>query len=102
MSRPSVGPKWSVFAFATCSVAATIMAFSALGLGGRSAAQDVDPAELVKDIHAIFGEHHARAVHAKGIVLDATFEPTGEARQLSKAAVFAGKAQATVRLSNTT
>jgi catalase len=78
------------------------MAFSALGLGGRSAAQDVDPAELVKDIHAIFGEHHARAVHAKGIVLDATFEPTGEARQLSKAAVFAGKAQATVRLSNTT
>jgi catalase len=88
--------------FATCSVAATIMALSALGLAGRSAAQDVDSAELVKDIHAIFGEHHARAVHAKGVVLDATFEPTEEARQLSKASVFAGKVPAMVRLSDTT
>jgi catalase len=72
------------------TVAATVMIYGVLGLGGRSAAQDVDPAELVKDIHAIFGEHHARAVHAKGVVLDATFEPTDEARQLSKASVFVG------------
>jgi catalase len=70
---------------AICAVAGTIAVLSALGLSGGSAAQDVDPAELVKDIHAIFGEHHARAVHAKGVVLDATFEPTSEARQLSKA-----------------
>jgi catalase len=40
---------------------------------------------LVRDIHAIFGEHHARAVHAKGVVLSATFEPTEQARQLSRA-----------------
>src|SRR5262245_23611460 len=91
-----------VIVFATCSVAATIMALSALGLAGRSAAQDADPAELVTDFHTIFGEHHARAVHAKGVVLDATFEPTEEARQLSKASVFAGKVPATVRLSDTT
>ena len=67
-----------------------------------SAAQDVDPAELVKDIHAIFGEHHERAVHAKGVVLDAGFEPTDAARALSKANVFAGKVRATARLSDTT
>src|SRR5262245_7043820 len=82
--------------------AAGALVLGAFGLTDRSAAQDVDPAELVKDIHAIFGEHHARAVHAKGVVLDATFEPTEAARQLSKAAVFAGKVQAMVRLSDTT
>jgi catalase len=54
----------------------------------------VDPAELVEDIHAIFGEHPARAVQAKGIVLDATFEPTDQADQLRKAALFAGKVKA--------
>ena len=67
-----------------------------------SMAQDVDPAELVRDIHAIFGEHHERAVHAKGVVLDASFEPTDAARRMSKAGVFAGKIPATVRLSDTT
>jgi len=41
-------------------------------------------------------------VHAKGVVLDATFEPTDEARKLSKAAVFASNIKATVRLSDTT
>ena len=86
--------------FAAFAVGA--IALGAVGLGDRSAAQDVDPADLVKDIHAIFGDHHERAVHAKGLVFDATFEPTDEARQLSKAAVFTGKIQATVRLSNTT
>jgi catalase len=86
--------------FGACALGALVL--GVFGLSDRSAAQDVDPAELVKDIHAIFGEHHARAVHAKGVVLDATFEPTDEARQLSKAAVFAGKVQATVRLSDTT
>ena len=85
-----------------CVLAAAFFGFDALAVNWKVAAQDVDPAELVKDIHAIFGEHHARAVHAKGVVLDATFEPTDEARQLSKAAVFAAKVQATVRLSNTT
>jgi len=85
-----------------CALAAILLAAATLSLSGRSFAQDVDPADLVKDIHAIFGDHHARAVHAKGIVLEARFEPTGEARALSKAIVFASKAQALVRLSDTT
>ncbi|MDW6020397.1 catalase family peroxidase [Mesorhizobium sp. BAC0120] len=90
----------SVRLLGACAVGAMVL--GTFGLSDRSVAQDVDPAELVKDIHAIFGEHHARAVHAKGVVLDATFEPTEEARQLSKAAVFAGKVKATIRLSDTT
>jgi catalase len=86
---------------ATCLVG-SIVVLSPLCLIGKTAAQDVDPAELVKDIHAIFGEHHERAVHAKGVVLEATFEPAAEARRMSKAAVFAGNIKATVRLSDTT
>ena len=85
-----------------CAVAGTLVVFATFSSNGRSAGQDVDPAELVKDLHALFGEHHARATHAKGVVLDATFEPTREASQLSKATVFMDRVQATVRLSDTT
>lgn len=85
-----------------CALAGMLSAFAAPVLSSRGIAQDDDPAELVQDIHAIFGEHHARAVHAKGVVLDATFEPTEQARQLSTASVFAGRLEAVVRLSDTT
>ncbi len=86
----------------TCTLAVVLFGLDALVSSGTGMAQGIDPAELVRDLHAIFGEHHARAVHAKGLILNATFEPTEQARQLSKASVFAGKLQATVRLSNTT
>src|SRR5262245_16233779 len=83
-------------------LAASLLGFDALAMNRKTAAQDVDPAELVKDIQAIFGEHHARAVHAKGGGRHACFESAEEARRLSKASVFAGKVPATVRLSDTT
>ena len=83
-------------------LAAALLGLDALVFCGPSAAQDVDPAELVKDIHAIFGDHHDRAVHAKGVILEASFEPTEEARALSKASVFAAKVSAVARLSDTT
>jgi catalase len=86
----------------TWALATMLVGLDGLVAGGTGAAQGVDPAELVKDLHAIFGDHHARAAHAKGIVLSATFESTEQARQLSKASAFTGKLQATVRLSNTT
>src|SRR4051812_4646936 len=73
-----------------------------LPFGMASMAQEVDPADLVKDLHAIFGEHHARAVHTKGLIFEASFEPTAEARKLSKASVFTGKLAAVARLSDTT
>lgn len=86
----------------TCALAVMLLGLETLALSATGVAQGADPAELVSDIHAIFGQHHARAVHAKGVVLDATLEPTEQARQLSRASVFGGKLQATVRLSDNT
>jgi len=79
-----------------------LLGFDATILSGSGLAQGADPAELVKDLHALFGDHHARAVHAKGVLLNATFEPTEQARQLSRANIFAGRVQGAVRLSDST
>jgi hypothetical protein len=38
------------------------------------------PADLVAGLHTAFGVHHARAVHAKGTILQGTFTPAPEAR----------------------
>jgi hypothetical protein len=32
------------------------------------------PAQLVKDFHGAFGDHHARAVHAKGTILEGSLQ----------------------------
>jgi catalase len=50
-----------------------------------------DGAGLVDDLHEVFGKHHARAVHAKGIILEGTFAPAEAARALSKAVVFTSR-----------
>jgi catalase len=60
------------------------------------------PVQLVDSLHSAFGEHHARAVHAKGIVLTGTFMPDPAARTLSKASVFAKPTPVTVRFSDFT
>ena len=46
------------------------------------------PAQLIQDFHAVFGEHHARAVHTKGLILQGTYTPGPEARQLCRAQLF--------------
>ena len=46
------------------------------------------PARLVQDFHAAFGEHHARAVHTKGLILQGTYTPSAEARTLCRAQLF--------------
>ncbi len=43
------------------------------------------PADLVNALHSAFGEHHARAVHAKGIIFEGTFTPSKEAATLTTA-----------------
>lgn len=48
------------------------------------------PADLVEGLHTAFGVHHARAVHAKGVILQGTFTPSPEGRQLTTAPAFAG------------
>jgi catalase len=80
-------------------VAASASSSIALGADGGQ----VSPASLVDALHSAFGTHHARAVHAKGIILDGTFSPTPEARGVSKAILFSGgRIPVTVRFSDFT
>jgi catalase len=61
------------------------------------------PASMVDALHSAFGQHHVRAVHAKGTILQGTFTPTPQARELSQAPVFAsGNVPVTVRFSDFT
>ncbi|MBF5042020.1 catalase family peroxidase [Aggregicoccus sp. 17bor-14] len=60
------------------------------------------PAQLVQDLHAAFGEHHARAVHTKGVILQGTFTPTAEARALCVASLFARPVPIIARFSDFT
>ena len=48
------------------------------------------PLDLVNALHAAFGEHHARAVHTKGVMLEGSFSPAPEAQTLTKAPIFTG------------
>ncbi len=55
--------------------------FAILALTGMPALQArADPAKetplsMVNALHTAFGEHHARAVHTKGVILEGTFTP---------------------------
>jgi catalase len=61
------------------------------------------PPQMVDALRTAFGTHHARAVHAKGVILEGTFTPSAEAKKLSKAALFtAGTMPVTVRFSDFT
>ncbi len=61
------------------------------------------PASMVGAFHTAFGAHHARAVHAKGIILEGMFTPAPEARTIARAALFAeGPIPVTVRFSDFT
>ena len=85
--------------------AALLPLTAVLAVGSPVAAAPADdnlPVQLVDSLHSAFGEHHARAVHAKGIVLTGTFTPDPAARSLSKASVFARPVPVTVRFSDFT
>jgi catalase len=61
------------------------------------------PASMVDAFHTAFGEHHARAVHAKGIMLEGTFTPAPEAKAIARAMLFyEGTIPVTVRFSDFT
>jgi len=48
------------------------------------------PLSMVNALHTAFGDHHARAVHTKGVVLEGTFTPAPEARSIVKTPIFTG------------
>lgn len=61
------------------------------------------PKDLVNAFHTAFGDHHARAVHAKGIILEGQFTPDKDAVSFTKAPIFSGASlPATVRFSDFT
>ncbi len=79
-------------------LATTVHAQTALNEPARDS-----PQQMVDALHSAFGVHHARAVHAKGVLLTGTFTPSVEARQLANAAVFTnGTLQITARFSDFT
>jgi len=51
-----------------------------------SAGQTSSPAQLVDALHSAFGKHPARAVHAKGVILEGDFTPNAHAASLTTAA----------------
>lgn len=70
--------------------AATIDAFASDHDAPEVVVPNQSSLDLVNALHAAFGEHHARAVHTKGVMLEGTFTPAKEARTLTKAPIFAG------------
>jgi hypothetical protein len=55
------------------------------------------PAQLAQGFHGAFGDHHARAVHTTGVILQGRFEPRAEAPQLSMASLFTHRDPVVVR-----
>jgi catalase len=45
---------------------------------------------MVEALHSAFGEHHARAVHTKGVILEGTFTPAPDAKSIVREPIFSG------------
>lgn len=71
----------------------SLLAFTAAlaGLAGSAPAAPVEtPQSMVQALHTAFGEHHARAVHTKGVMLEGSFTPDRGARAIVREPIFAG------------
>ena len=73
-------------------VAVTLAAIQPMLLHAQSApsAPKETPLSMVEALHTAFGNHHARAVHTKGIIIEGTFTPAPEAKTIVKEPIFAG------------
>lgn len=71
---------------ATATAIAALLTAPALA-GGRA---KETPLSMVNALHTAFGDHHARAVHTKGIVFEGTFTPSKQARSIVREPIFAG------------
>jgi catalase len=91
-----------------CAAVAAVLAMLPVPVSGQTADRGTValprqlPSQLVQDLHGAFGNHRARAVHTKGIILQGSFVPSADARTLSKAVVFNGKVPVVVRFSDFT
>ena len=69
----------------TTIMATSILTLIDLNVNAQQDTQKSTPVDLVNALHSAFGEHKARAVHAKGIILEGTFVPSKEAAAITKA-----------------
>ena len=59
------------------------------------------PAQMVDTLHSVFGDHHARAIHTKGVLLTGHFTPAPSAARVSSAPhLHGGSVPVIVRFSN--
>jgi catalase len=76
----------STIVSATSGLASAAPPASGSDTAALSAGQTSSPAQLVDALHSAFGKHPARAVHAKGIILEGEFTPSAHAASLTTAA----------------
>lgn len=76
--------------FATTLFLSSALAVPVWAAGDTPAPPKETPLSMVNALHAAFGNHHARAVHTKGTVLEGTFTPDPHAQALTKEPIFAG------------
>ena len=80
------------YAFGLVAVVFTALALAASDDPAQpSAAPKETPLSMVNALHSAFGEHHARAVHTKGVMVEGTFTPSTEAQSLTKEPIFSGE-----------
>lgn len=63
---------------------------STTALAAHAAPPQETPLSMVNALHTAFGDHHARAVHTKGIILEGRFTPSPDARSIVKEPIFTG------------
>ncbi len=72
-------------------------------IAGAAPGTNESPTQQVEALRSAFGTHHARAVHAKGIILEGSFAPAPQARTLIDSPLFtSGAMPITVRFSDFT
>lgn len=69
---------------------------SLAAVGATSDENSASPTLLVDSLHQAFGEHHARAVHSKGVLLEGQFQSDAAAAALSTSPLFTGAPVAVV------
>ncbi len=66
-----------------------LLALCAAGVAQAQPARET-PLSMVDALHSAFGEHHARAVHTKGVIFEGAFTPDPEARGIVSTPIFSG------------
>jgi len=103
-SQTKKGADLGSLSFKTGGIAASMMIIMAGSAFAQNSNTKATPNQMVDALHSAFGKHpNARAVHAKGLIMEGDFEPASGAAMISKAPHFNGKRiPATFRFSDFT